>query len=64
MTLTTATASGSKVVAKLSNMVDYEDDTSIEGGSSEGSYITKPVTLENPSTAIEVRVASLYYFNC
>ena len=37
-------------------MVDYEDDTSIEGGSSEGSYLTKPVTLENPSTAIDVSV--------
>jgi len=58
LTLTTAPASGSKIVAKLSNMVDYEDDTAIEGGSSEGSYITRPVTLENPSTAIDVRVAA------
>ena len=58
LTLTTAPASGSKIVAKLSNTVDYEDDTSTEGGSSEGSYLTRPVTLENPSTAIEVRVAA------
>src|SRR6056300_1548409 len=58
LTLTSAPASGSSVVVKLSNMVDYEDDTSIEGGSSEGPYITRPVTLENPSTAIDVRVAA------
>ena len=58
LTLTTAPASGSKIVAKLSNMVDYEDDTATEGGSSEGSYLTRPVSLENPSTAIDVRVAA------
>ena len=58
LTLTSAPASGSKIVAKLSNMVNYEDDTATEGGSSEGSYLTKPVTLENPSTAIDVRVAA------
>jgi hypothetical protein len=58
LTLTTAPASGSKIVAKLSNTVDYEDDTATEGGSSEGSYLTRPITLENPSTAIEVRVAA------
>ena len=58
LTLTTAPASGSKIVVKLSNTVDYEDDTATEGGSSEGSYLTRPVTLENPSTAIDVRVAA------
>jgi hypothetical protein len=58
LTLTIAPANGSTIVAKLSNTVDYDDDTAIEGGSSEGSYITKPITLENPSTAIEVRVAA------
>src|SRR6056300_407740 len=58
LTLTSAPASGSKIIAKLSNTVDYEDDTAIEGGSSEGSYLTRPVTLENPSTAVEVRVAA------
>ena len=56
--LTTAPAAGSKIVAKLSNTVDYEDDTATEGGSSEGSYLTRPVSLENPSTAIDVRVAA------
>ena len=54
----TSPPGGSRVVAKLSNTVDYEDDTATEGGSSEGSYLTRPVNLENPSTAIEVRVAS------
>ena len=58
MTLTTAPAAGAKIVAKVSNMVNYEDDTAPEGGSSEGVYLTKPVNLENPSTAIEVRVAA------
>ena len=58
LTLTSAPASGARVVAKLANTVDYEDDTATEGGSSEGSYLTRPVTLENPSTAIEVRVAA------
>ena len=58
LTLTSAPANGSRVVAKLSNTVDYEDDTATEGGSSEGSYLTRPVNLENPSTAIDVRVAA------
>jgi len=58
LTMITAPASGSKVVVKLSNMVDYEDDTATEGGSSAGVYLTRPVTLENPSTAVEIRVAA------
>ena len=58
LTLATAPASGAKVVAKIANIPDYEDDTATEGGSSEGSYLTRPVTLENPSTAIDVRVAA------
>ena len=58
LTLTAAPAAGSKIVAKLANTIDYEDDTATEGGSSEGSYLTRPVTLENPSTAIDVRVAA------
>ena len=58
LTLATAPASGSKVIAKIANVPDYEDDTATEGGSSEGSYLTRPVTLENPSTAIDVRVAA------
>ena len=58
LTMTTAPASGSKLVVKLANVVDYEDDTATEGGSSAGVYLTKPVTLENPSTAVEIRVAA------
>ena len=58
LTLTTAPAAGAKIVAKLANTVDFEDDTATEGGSSEGVYLIKPVSLANPSTAIEVRVAA------
>src|SRR6056300_1534735 len=56
--LDSAPASGSKVIAKLTNTVDYEDDTATEGGSSAGSYITKSINLANPSTALDVRVAA------
>jgi hypothetical protein len=56
--LDTAPASGSKVIVKLTNTVDYEDDTATEGGSSAGSYITKSINLANPSTALDVRVAA------
>ena len=58
LTMGSAPASGSKIVAKITNTVDYEDDTAIEGGSSAGAYITKPVNLANPSTALEVRIAA------
>ena len=58
LTLTTAPAAGARIVAKLSNTVNYEDDTAVSGGSSDGSYITKPVSLANPSTALDVRVAA------
>ena len=58
LTMVTAPASGANIVAKLSNMVDYEDDTASEGGSAAGSYITKPVNLATPSTAIDVRLAA------
>jgi hypothetical protein len=58
LTLNTAPASGSKVIVKLTNTIDYEDDTATEGGSSSGSYITKPINLANPSTALDVRVAA------
>ena len=53
-----APANGSKVIAKLTNTVDFEEDTAIEGGSSSGSYLTKPINLENASTALDVRVAA------
>jgi len=58
LTLTSAPAAGSKIVVKLSNTVDYEDDTATEGGSSEGVYLTKSISFENPSKAIEIRVAA------
>ena len=58
LTMAVAPASGSSVVAKITNTVDYEDDTSIEGGSSEGAYITKSIALANTSTALDIRVAA------
>ena len=36
MTLTTALQQGRKLLLKLTNTIDYEDDTATEGGSSEG----------------------------
>ena len=47
ITFDSAPGSGSKVIAKLTNTVDFEEDTAIEGGSSAGSYVTKPVNLAN-----------------
>ena len=58
LTMGSAPGNGSKVVAKLTNTVDFEEDTATEGGSSSGSYLTKPINLENASTALEVRVAA------
>ena len=58
LTMVSAPASGATLVVKLSNTVDFEEDTATEGGSSEGVYVTKSVNLENPSTALEVRVAA------
>ena len=58
LTMVSAPASGASIVAKLTNTVDFEEDTAIEGGSSEGSYVTKTVNLENPSTALDIRVAA------
>jgi len=58
LTLNSAPANGSKVVAKITNTVDYEDDTAIEGGSAAGAYITKPINLANGSTALDVRLAA------
>ena len=37
---------------------DFVADTTSVGGSSSSSYITRPLTLENPSTAIEIRLSS------
>ena len=62
LTMATAPATGAKVVAKITNTVDYEDDTVIEGGSSAGSYITKSVNLANPSTALVISATLLFIF--
>ena len=58
LTMGSAPAAGASIVVKLTNTVDFEEDTAIEGGSSEGVYITKTVNLENPSTALDIRVAA------
>ena len=58
LTMGIAPALNSKVVAKISNKVDYEDDTAISGLSSAGAYMTRAVSLANPSTAIDIRVGA------
>ena len=61
-TLTLATApSDDKVVAKITNTVNFIEDTANEGGSASASYVTRYVKLTNQSTAIEIRIdASVY----
>ena len=58
LTMVLAPALNSKVVAKISNKVDFEDDTAISGLSSAGAYMTRSVSLANPSTALDVRVGA------
>ncbi len=58
LTMTTAPTNGARVVAKITNTVDFEEDTATEGGSSAGQYITKPINLVNQSTALDVRLAA------
>ena len=58
LTMGVAPASGSSVVAKITNTVNFEEDTAVEGGSSEGAYITKSIALANTSTALDIRVAA------
>ena len=58
LTFTSAPASGTKLVAKISNTIDFEEETAIQGSSSSAAYITKPINLENQSTALDVRVAA------
>ena len=58
LTMGIAPVLNSKVVAKISNKVDFEDDTSISGLSSAGAYMTRSVSLANPSTALDVRVGA------
>tara|TARA_Y100001937_G_C7123508_1_gene333797 strand:- start:1257 stop:2660 length:1404 start_codon:yes stop_codon:yes gene_type:complete len=56
LTLATAPASNDKIVAKITNVINFKEDTEAEGGSSSSSYLTRPINLANPSTAIELRV--------
>ena len=58
LTMGTAPALNSKIVATISNKVDYEADTSILGLSSSGCYMTRSVSLANPSTALDIRVGA------
>ena len=58
LSMTSAPASGARVIAKVTNTVDYVDDIAVEGGSSAGSYITKSINLANASTALDIRVAA------
>tara|TARA_Y100001937_G_scaffold19591_2_gene26978 strand:- start:5529 stop:11807 length:6279 start_codon:yes stop_codon:yes gene_type:complete len=58
LTLDTAPGDGARVVAKITNMTDFRDDTDPVGGSSSGSYLNKPISLENPATSIDVRVGA------
>ena len=56
LTLATAPASNDKIVAKITNVINFKEDTEAEGGSSSSTYLTRAINLANPSTAIEVRV--------
>ena len=58
LTMVSAPASGARVIAKVTNTVDFVDDFAVEGGSSAGAYITKPINLANASTALDIRVAA------
>ena len=58
LTMVSAPASGARVIAKVTNTVDFIDDFAVEGGSSAGAYITKPINLANASTALDIRVAA------
>ena len=58
MTMVSAPASGARVIAKITNTVGFVEDFAVEGGSSAGAYITKPVNLANASTALDIRVAA------
>jgi hypothetical protein len=56
LTLATAPASNDKVVAKITNTVNFREDTDNEGASASSTYLTRPVNLANASTALEIRV--------
>ena len=49
-----------RVIAKVTNTVDFIDDFAVEGGSSVNAYITKPINLANASTAtLDIRLTSV-----
>ena len=58
LTMGVAPAANSKIIAKISDKVDYEDDTAVKGLSSSGCYMTRAVNLANPSTALDIRVGA------
>jgi len=58
LTMDTAPPSDAKLVVKLANTVSFEEDSASEGGSSAASYLTKPINIVNPSTALDIRVAA------
>ena len=46
-----------KIIAKITNTVDFIDDFAIEGGSSVDSiYNKKSINLQNSSQALDIRV--------
>ena len=45
-------------IARVRLAEGFVEDFAVEGGSSAGAYITKPVNLANASTALDIRVAA------
>tara|TARA_Y100001972_G_scaffold115819_1_gene152987 strand:- start:96 stop:1517 length:1422 start_codon:yes stop_codon:yes gene_type:complete len=58
LNMVSAPASGAKIIAKVTNTVDFVEDSATQGGSSAGAYITKSINLANASTALDIRVAA------
>jgi len=44
-----------------SNTTDFVDETSATGGSAAAKYITKEILLDNPATALDVRISANNY---
>src|SRR5210317_488744 len=47
--------------ANNSNTTDFIDETSATGGSAAAKYITKEILLDNPATALDVRISANNY---
>ena len=47
--------------ANNSNTTDFVDETSATGGSASAKYITKEILLDNPATALDVRISANNY---